>query len=60
MKNVLRSSEFWITLVTALLQVFQQFGILPKETAEATTAATGGGVIYVAGRVISKIVKAAF
>lgn len=53
--KVLRTSEFWVGLVAAILQFLVAQGVLPRSTAEFVNMAA----TYVAARLISKAAKAA-
>jgi nitrate reductase NapE component len=53
----IRTSEFWTGLVGAILAVFVQQGLVPKEYAEAINQFVAGLIAYALGRIISKTAK---
>lgn len=54
-KGALRTSEFWVGCAAAILQFLVSQGLIPQ----ATSDFINGAVVYVVGRLISKLVKPA-
>jgi hypothetical protein len=52
--DVLRTSEFWVSVVAAIVSVLVNSGVLTKEAADFVNMA----FVYVLGRLISKTAKA--
>ena len=52
--KVLKTSEFWMSIVTAIIPILSHNGLVPKETGDQGALATGA---YVLGRIISKLAK---
>lgn len=50
---VIRTSEFWVALVAAIVSVLTNTGVLTKEAADFVNMA----FVYVVGRLVSKTVK---
>ena len=53
--SVLRSSEFWVGLVAAILQFLVSKGILNQTTSDFINMA----IVYVLARIFGKVAKAA-
>lgn len=53
--SVLRSSEFWVGLVAAILQFLVSKGILNQTTSDFINMA----IVYILARVFGKVAKAA-
>jgi hypothetical protein len=55
LKALSRTSEFWVGLIVSVLQFLVAQNIIPQEMSDFIA----GGVAYVVGRIISKLVKPA-
>lgn len=58
-REVLRSSEFWVAIVVAILNVLAQFGVLDQPTAMKLAGWTEFAFQYAAARVAGKLAKKA-
>jgi len=59
MNPVLKTSEFWMALLSAVLGALQTQGVIQPAMAGAVNTILGGLVAYVIGRVTHKVVNGA-
>lgn len=60
MSNALRTSEFWMAIISAVVTALVKFGVVGAGTAEILLKIVEMAMVYVFGRVTSKVAKAVF
>lgn len=60
MTNALRTSEFWMAVISAVVTALVKFGIVGAGTAEIMLKIVEMALVYVFGRITSKVAKAVF
>lgn len=60
MGNALRTSEFWMAVISAVVTALVKFGLVGAGTAEILLKIVEMALVYVFGRVTSKVAKAVF